>query len=360
MNQLASQERYLHQIAEQSLKAIYSRVQDDPLAAGTIIRCLTDESDHGANSSSSFVNFDFLSKTKTVERLLGEVPLESLADTLHYFDTLIRHPGSQADENAAFAVRHTLADQLLHIIRSRSYPATSEYEYEIHKDCVTKITEIFIGYGYFDGTLPSVGDGLEPPICNKTRDLFRSRLMSSLAHLIIKAPNPEYHPFEVVRCFGMRAEVDPKGLAVDLQASSTDIRSTIALGWQTLQAIVIQEEIVDSEKLPHLKAFKLLISLLLLQVYNGDAEAAEMFQDVQSCYDDLVKRSRNDGESEASEILVEVILSLTSKPPVLFKRLAQQVFSVCTSTINKNGLQSMVKVSTCQMNQFNPKFFLGP
>jgi len=112
---------------------------------------------------------------------------------------------------------------------------------------------------------------------------------------------------------------------------------------------------------PHLRAFELLYSLILLQVYNGDPEAFSVLDELQICYEKLVpgkkektkdshrhKRAKADHDHEEeidpSDMLMEILLSFVSKPSGLLRRLAQTVFTTFADKLTQQGLQSMIDV----------------
>jgi DNA polymerase phi len=99
--------------------------------------------------------------------------------------------------------------------------------------------------------------------------------------------------------------------------------------------------------MPGIQAFKLLYVMAILQVYNGDAEAVSMLDELEFCYSKFWphKKSKNDDTSDASDALIEILLSFASKPLQLFRRLSEQIFSIFASQVTADGLQSLVSVS---------------
>lgn len=87
--------------------------------------------------------------------------------------------------------------------------------------------------------------------------------------------------------------------------------------------------------------------MTLLQVYNGDADAVTMLDELEFCYSKFWgKKSKGKEDTEdASNALVEILLSFASKPSQLFRRMSEQVFSVFAGQITADGLQSLVSVS---------------
>jgi DNA polymerase phi len=90
--------------------------------------------------------------------------------------------------------------------------------------------------------------------------------------------------------------------------------------------------------------------MTILQVYNGDADAVSMLDELGFCYSKIwghgnsEKRDISDA-SDASIALVEILLSFASKPSQLFRRMSEQVFSVFADQMTSDALQSLISVS---------------
>jgi DNA polymerase phi len=86
--------------------------------------------------------------------------------------------------------------------------------------------------------------------------------------------------------------------------------------------------------------------MTILQVYNGDADAVSMLDELDFCYNKIFsdKKSKKEETSEASDALVEILLSFASKPSQLFRRMSEQVFTAFAPKITATGLESLVSV----------------
>ncbi len=104
----------------------------------------------------------------------------------------------------------------------------------------------------------------------------------------------------------------------------------------------MQEALAEDTQRSTMRALILLYSLTLLQVYNGDADAVSILDELQTCYLTLVDAKENG--SSASEVLIEVLLSFLSKPSTLFKKLGEQVFEAFAPDVTAEGLQSMLEI----------------
>jgi DNA polymerase phi len=86
--------------------------------------------------------------------------------------------------------------------------------------------------------------------------------------------------------------------------------------------------------------------MTILQVYNGDADAVSMLDELKFCYSRFLghKKSEQGPTSEASDTLVEILLSFASKQSQLFRRTSEQVFGAFADQITSTGLRSLVAV----------------
>lgn len=79
-----------------------------------------------------------------------------------------------------------------------------------------------------------------------------------------------------------------------------------------------------------------------------------MLDELKLCYDKFIsrKKSEHDNDDEASDTLVEIILSFASKQSQLFRRMSEQVFGAFASRVTATGLHSLISV--CVFCCFSP------
>ena len=330
MNQLAQQNRYLHRMAEKVLRTIHTRVSNEPFLASIFFDKFT--------KNTGFVNFDAVTKTKTIDRLLGQADTSDLGRIVLGLSDAILQPGT-GDEKSAASTRQIVADQLLSIVRSRAYPSSSDTHLTQHRDCISLILKTFVNYGYPSTGQDSSSDNPVPPLTEATKEMFRSRLNSALGHLMTKIPLATSHAYDVLCCIRNQSDTT-KYFQFD-----ADITRIVQRGWETLERIHGREKTAAEPKKQYLAAFELLFTMTLLQVYNGDADAVSMMDDLDGSYKALVKHKSSGQAEEGSELLIEIILSFLARSSLVSKRLAEQVFSMCTSLVNESGLDSMLKVT---------------
>lgn len=88
--------------------------------------------------------------------------------------------------------------------------------------------------------------------------------------------------------------------------------------------------------------------MTVLQVYNGDPDAVSMLDELEFCYSKFMdeKESKKEDTSDASDALVEILLSFASKQSQLFRRMSEQVFGAFADQVTENGLESLISVCT--------------
>lgn len=343
VNQLASQDRYLHLIAEKTRKTIINRARSSPNASAPILEALL-------TSPNGEINFDGVTRTKTVEALLSQTDGKASAQVVDVYEKFLLHPGVR-EEKLAASRRQLAADQLLTAVRSmKKNPNPDGQSVKGSEEGIQRILKMFVKYAYLDTeTSPGSKDpSSEPPISSTSRDMFRSRISACLTHLIAKDIEPAKLTYNLIYLIREREEID--GLPGSLLEVDKNVREVLSTGWKTLQLI---DSKINSEKAklkPAENAFyqsaKLLLSMTILQIYNGDPDAVSMLEELNECYNSKQLKQYSKHGFQASATLVEILLSLVSKPSQLFRRLAQQIFTACASDVDETGLLSMFKASS--------------
>lgn len=190
MNQLAVEDRYLHRMAVKAAKSIQARVSKEPEFAAPAV--------NGLMGSTGSVNFDQITKTKTVEKIVAEANADALDEIVTLFENFIENPGT-TDSKAAASSRQFLAGLLVSIVRARSSSANNNSEEGI-QDILEKILLVFVRFAYFSdkGDQQSLST-VQPALTEATQELFRNRINSCLNSLIATQNNAAMVPYTVVR-----------------------------------------------------------------------------------------------------------------------------------------------------------------
>ncbi|PWY91877.1 hypothetical protein BO94DRAFT_488534 [Aspergillus sclerotioniger CBS 115572] len=327
MNQLAVEDRYLHRMAVKAAKAIQTRVSKEPAFAAASV--------HGLMGPSGSVSFDQATKTKTVEKIVVEANLDALKQIVPLFVSLLASPGT-TDSKAAASSRQVLAGLLLSIVRARA--SASEAEEGMQK-VLEQILFAFVRLAYFKHNEGDENQSAVPPLTEQTQELFRSRINSCINSLIATEKYAGV-PYAVVRKIRDAVESEEHGKFIINMDDA--IQESVKGAFKSLKKLSNMEK---GDK-ASIDAFKLLYSLTILQVYNGDADAASMLEELDFCYTKIFgdKKSKKEETSDASDALVEILLSFASKQSQLFRRMSEQVFGAFADSITENGLESLTSI----------------
>ena len=334
-NQLASPDRYLHRAAERSTKAMLARARLNPNTRAPILKALLDP-------VIGDINFDKITKTKTVEALSSLVNDPAFEQVVEIYEDLILQPGAE-DEKTAASRRHSAADQLVSAVRSIQHHPTEEVLAK--SECLVNIRRILAllaKYAYFDTDNAPNDRGISPipKISQASREFFRTRISSCLSSLVAKPiGEPSYFAYELV-CNIHGREENPDHPHAVLNADE-NVRSVLKKAWQTLRKVHSQCSFNPDEEARFFRALELLYSLTILQVHNEEADAVAILVELNHSFKPLLHKKKRPQDSAT---LIEILLSFVAKPSQLFRRLAQEVFTACASELDDTALQSMIEV----------------
>ena len=328
MNQLSSTGRYLHLAAEKAVKVLLRRVKYDTTMAVPSLSGLM-------KPPNGEVNFDQITKTKTVEKIVTMVTDDCLGDFLQFLHGLVMSPGVQ-DEKSAASRRRIIGDLLLSTARSRSVVSLSKFIPLEAEKSVQQILSLLVELAYFAPNKQS-----NPPISSASHDMFKAKISSCLTDLTSKSDDPSTFAYHVV-C-AIKSQLELNNSVTPLLVMDEVVAELIGKSWKLLGTIHSKLLSSSSRNRPLLFAFKLLCSLVILQVYNGDVDAVNMLDELEGSFYKLQvdKTSRTPG---GPEVVVEIILSLVAKPALLFRRIGPHVFSACAPYLNETALQFMIQV----------------
>ncbi|OJD12938.1 hypothetical protein AJ78_06544 [Emergomyces pasteurianus Ep9510] len=331
INQLAVEDRYLHRIATKALKSVQARAGREPQFIVAAV--------NGLMGASGAVNFDQITKTKTVEKMISAATADSLKEIVPLFEQMIAKPG-MSNVKAAASVRQQLAGHLLSVVKAKASAVNTATSGELYSS-IESVLFLLARFGYF---LPDENKPLpEPPIIDTTQELFRNRMMSCLNIVISGRKSPAAIPYAVVRKIHEQdAQGDWGKYVIEM---SEGIKESVSSAFKTLKKLTHKEKRAEQKEGPSIQALKLLYSMTILQVYNGDADAVSMLDELKFCYSKfLSNKSERDEADEASDALVEILLSFASKQSQLFRRMSEQVFGAFADQVTATGLQSLIDV----------------
>lgn len=200
MNQLAVEDRYLNRMAIKSAKCIQARVSKEPQFAAAAVK--------GLLGPTGSVNFDQMTKTKTVEKIAVEANCDALKEIVPLLEKLITKPDTD-DSKAAASSRQFLANLLVSIVRSRVSASQDE---DGAQAILEHILMIFVRHAYF--TPQNTEKGPQPAMTPQTQDLFRNRINSCLNTLVASQKFAAILPYSVVRQIRDAAKSEEYGKSI--------------------------------------------------------------------------------------------------------------------------------------------------
>ena len=229
---------------------------------------------------------------------------------------------SDTEKNAELR-RQLLGDYLFTLIRRFNMTEGSESEAWIGEIVLPKLANIAY----------SKNSAFQPPISQRTRILYQNRLTSAFNHLLQDLKGFSY-PCNLIQTFTPDA--------VEMDQHITDAKDKAL---STMAKILKKAKKASDQDQAALQALALLYALVIFQLYNGDPEALSILDELKICYDKLIRhKDTQDSDVEASEVLVELLLSFISKPSALLRKVTHHVFSAFMSDMTEGGLKLMTDV----------------
>ncbi|CZR50234.1 related to DNA polymerase V [Phialocephala subalpina] len=317
INHVQDEDRFLHRAADKSLKVLIQAAEAKPKLLETFLPHLI--------SGNGNYNFDRITNTKTIERLLALVNEKTATSVIEILVKPARSvAGSEPDQIAeADRRRQLLGDYLLNFIRKVNTADESANFSWVSETALPTIAK----FAY------SEDEKCQPPLSDKTRGIFRNRLMSAFGHLLSNIKGYTY-PCQLLTSFA------PDAILMDSEISNTRDNAI-----STMEKILKKtKKATETDKAP-LQGLALLYSLVIFQLYNGESEAISILEELRLCYDKLIRhKDTEDSDADASEVLVELLLSFISKPSALLRKVTQHVFGAFISDMTAGGLKLMTDV----------------
>ncbi|KAF2822801.1 hypothetical protein CC86DRAFT_300079 [Ophiobolus disseminans] len=338
INQSKKEDRFLHSAALSALNSIQARAQQEPKSALPIFVSLT--------SKTGSIDFDKITKTKTLERLLLLADDHTLKKIIRHLNSLILRPASE-DQAAADSRRHIIADLLLNRVKQFKHCEVRFGDAAEQEDWLQKTLETLVEYAYF---VPSQNAKTSkvplPPVSERSRQIFQERLSSCLTKLLsVDVGSRSKFALAVV---GMIQSKNASSKSVDLAfKADKSVAKTLEKASQTLDAISAKGSMAGNQMAA--EGFILLYSLTLLQVYNGEGDAVLMLDDLDTSRKAMLKKAKDDTK-EGADVFVEIVLSFLGNQRTLFRQIGEEALSIFSSEISSGGLSSLTDVLDMEEN----------
>ncbi|RDW85130.1 hypothetical protein BP6252_02720 [Coleophoma cylindrospora] len=312
INSVQDKDRFLNRAADKSLKVLHHAAESSPDLVIIFLPQLL------ANNGN--YNFDKITKTKTVEKLLQLTNDDTATEIVETLLQPVISVDSADSAKEPESRRQMFGDYLLNLIRRVDASSSPTW---LKSMAFPKLFDLAYGTEL----------ACSPPLSDRTRTLFRNRLSSALTHVLSGLENCHYP------CDLLSLSPDAVKMDDDITSAKDQATSTVA---KLLKKSKKAKE--PKEKAP-LQALALLYALVIFQLYNGESEAVSILDELKLCYDKLIRhKDSEESDVEASEVLVELLLSFLSKPSALLRKVTQLVFSAFMSEITADGLKLMTDV----------------
>ena len=332
INHIGSSNHFLHRAAEKLRRAILKRSDVNPDTIPAVLTRLI-------APPFGDISFDRRTKTKTVETLLSNAAKAGILEVLHFLEDLILLPGAD-NEKSNTSARQILVEHLVNAVRSVQIESTMKPR---TMDFMQGALFLISKFAYFDIPFPpNPGTDVPTPIMTSaSRNLFRTRLSSLLSYLIAQSIDASQIAYDLV--FSLNKHQDQSGAPQVLLQLEHEMQKVMDDALETLRSLQSKKG-QRTTKPGTYDSRILLVALSILQVHNGDPDAIGILEDLRIIFR---RQAESPGEPEQKDdvgAIVEILLSLVSKPSQLFRRVSHDVFASLTADITEQGLEPMFKV----------------
>ena len=336
-NTLRGDDRYLQRTAQKALQGIQKRIESEPEAAVTFLVYLL----FGTN----YIDFDAVTKTKTIERVLAIRDRGAQESIINTLNECLRQPlGLGIEDPKEAGVRRgyvlLLQGKFLgqHLSRLENTVDNSAVHGALATWAPLAVLEQWVDAAFF-----AIGDKeLELPV--ETRGLIKGRLSTHLEQALKTGMAGQemlqrtmLHVYD--RHYNNRWQT--------FSNFDAAVMSVIDQGWKILVSFpyTTSASRVQDRSTPFTGGLLLLYCLVMFQIYNGDAEAVEILEDLVAFQGPLNKTSDHDDQTGShSDALIEILLSFASKPSKFLRRIVNVVFERIAPQVTSKGLQSLIRI----------------
>ncbi|KAF3066520.1 DNA polymerase V [Daldinia childiae] len=318
MNQAAKEDRYLHRAALKSLQSIEKAVQVSPELLLLVLNELIGKA--GA------YDFDQRTSTKTIENLLQWATPDNAKNVLK----LLRDPVVANDSGAASDVeklRHVYAGYVSKLATQAKPASEASTDNES-----TNVAEL--GVKELAACAYSVQKQFKPELSEKSREIFRRLLASTIGKVMRRRDDAEYLCNAVI-------SVEPS--AVDM---GDEIKAERDNALKAIRKLLKTSKKSDSKNAGASVGLALLYAITILQLYDGAPDAISILQDLERCSEKMKSK-----EGGSSELLVEILLALVSRQSPMMRQISEQVFEAFTSQISSEALELLTEPLLAEENQ---------
>ncbi|KAF9105234.1 DNA-directed DNA polymerase [Mortierella sp. AM989] len=380
VNNLSSEDRFLNKAAKHTMATMHATADTNEAVRLTLITQLLDKNP----------NFDRMSRSKTVETLLGGLDVSHIQHYIQYLTKAFLQQDGPDSNNTERGKRIDVSrqwtvDQMFSLFRNPKVPREEGW--------IKSILQFYLVHGFFDikkvdakskyaeaHVLPS------PALSAATSEYCRNRFYGMMAELSTMAPLAAKKDAEEAETVNYSRKLNGTmldgtfwcsfalNMMVDLQKSKT-FESLITLEDDASKAkktaLALVSKIQDKSKKAskelkaQYKAFELLFVQMILQLYVEPEDSTNILSELHDCYDKVfasaskkangkkAAAAEEDEEDEIQpvEVIIDILLSFLIKPSALLRHVSEQVFAIFCDKMTKTGLELMLSTLQTKDNK---------
>ncbi|QLL35097.1 hypothetical protein HG536_0H04730 [Torulaspora globosa] len=308
INHSSDSRRFLFKISHKILNSIVDICQKDP--SHKLVPCFTALL-FGPNGS---INFDKLTKTKTVSKLLALDQLDE-ATLCEIFESLSNYSVKSSSSAEKTQLQFAL-DTLLYVVRGHRAQLTHDMVVELLLRPIVSLAFFFEG----DETINT--------LANERLQSILSEAMQSTT----QNHSYQYYALQMIR----EAESSGKQLATKMDESLNEVKEN---------AFKVLSSVSTDLENAQLRGIEMLLSMSLLQLYSGESDAVQVAEELCSFY-------KNRDENDSSLVgMTEILLSLLAQRKALLKKSSLYVWQQFIEDIGEEELKVLLDVLSARENK---------
>lgn len=308
INHSSDSRRFLYKVSHKTLESLVEICQQNPFEK--LVPCLTALL-FGPNGS---INFDKLTKSKTVSKLLAIDQVDE-ATLSKVFESLSNYLTESSLSAQKTQIQFAL-DTLLHVVRNHRAQLTQTI-------VVESLLRPIISLAFF-----YEGDETINTLANDRLQSIMSEIMPSNS----EDHSCQYYALQVIR----EAESTGRHLAVKLDESLDTVKE---------KALKILSLVSTDLKNPQLRGIEMLLSMSLLQLYGGEEDAIQVVEELCEFYE-------NRDENATSLVgMTEILLSLLAQRKALLKKSSLYVWQQFVGEVGEEELKVLLDVLSARENK---------
>ncbi|CDK24243.1 unnamed protein product [Kuraishia capsulata CBS 1993] len=332
INQSAKQDRTLNKISELVLKTIVQVSSEFPKKAFPILKALL-------SKPVGTINFDRLSKSRTVEQIVNSTDDDDLVDVISFLTELSSQEKLMED---IVKCQNFVLDTMLHLVRSKKQHLGKTDQNNgwlvVCLDYIVKLV-FFKAEKYSDlysDKIAKISQDRMTSILSEILHLQRKDDISWTSGIIQTIEKLAQDPG-----FVLRTSFDE-----EIEEFKSDSMKTLSSIW-----LLIKDAKTKGLDTKLLMSFDLLFSSTLLQLYSGDAESVGIFQELQVAYEKVFAGEDESDKEEATGILLDILLSFLTQHSVFMKKLAMTVWESILGDISESNLEVLYEILLTKENK---------